>query len=139
MLQQVTQPKDESAHPEPEQVQEVFIAQPVGANSVALKTHKSCALSCDKFGIITAEREAVGPQEEWIPIFRPDGIAFQSVVHEKFLKADVEKGILRADSDTVGYLEVFAVFCQAARKKAKKKKADDANSKSYEEIEVENL
>jgi len=124
---------------EPDQVNEVFLAQPVAANTVALKTHKSRCLSSDKFGIVTAEGEAVGPQEEWIPVFRENGVAFQSAVHDKFLKADVEKGMLRADSDTVGFCEVFTVKCQAARKYASKKKKVSEAQKAPEDLEVEYL
>lgn len=135
-LQRVT-PREEGEL-EPDQVVEVFLAQPVASNTVALKTNMSRCLSSDKFGLVSIQGEAVGPQEEWIPVFREDGVAFQSAVHEKFLKAETATGVLRADSETVGFCEVFTVRCQAARKyAAKTKKVPE--KKAPEELEVEYL
>jgi len=125
---------------EPDQVSEVFIGQLVTPTTLAIKTHKSHCLTCDKFGIVTAETEAVGSQEEWTPIFKEDGVAFQSAMHQGFLKADVDKGgLIRADSESIGFRETFLVKCQVARKKAKKRKQEGPVQKSMEELEIENL
>lgn len=77
-------------------------------------------LSCDEHGLVSAFREARGPQEEWTPIVFPDGmIAFQNV-YEKYLSVDEVAGgamALRGDSDEVGFNERFWVKIQNKYKK----------------------
>src|SRR5437016_11356492 len=70
---------------EPDDVRQVWIATRLAESSkISLKTPTGRFLSCDKFGILSATKEAIGPQEEWQPVPRPDGWAFQNV-YEKFM------------------------------------------------------
>ena len=70
---------------EPDDVRQVWIASRLAeSNKISLKTATGKFLSCDKVGILSATKEAIGPQEEWQPIHREDGWAFQNV-HQKFL------------------------------------------------------
>jgi len=77
-------------------------------------------LSCDAHGIVSADRDARGPQEEWSPVVLPDGmIAFMNV-YEKYLCVDEVAGgalQLRGDSDEVGFAERFWVKIQNKYKK----------------------
>ena len=79
--------KSDDENVEPDDVRQVWIATRLAESSkVSLKTPTGRFLSCDKFGILSATKEAIGPQEEWQPVHRPDGWAFQNV-YEKFLYA----------------------------------------------------
>jgi protein FRG1 len=70
---------------EPEDVRQVWIAtRVVGSSKISLKTATGKFLSCDKIGLLSASKEAIGPQEEWQPVHRDDGWAFQNVF-DKFL------------------------------------------------------
>ena len=69
----------------PDDVRQVWVATRLSESSkISLKTATGKLLSCDKVGILTASKEAIGPQEEWQLIQRPDGWAFQNV-YEKFM------------------------------------------------------
>jgi protein FRG1 len=75
----------ETANAEPDDVRQVWIAtRIVGSNKISLKTATGKLLSCDRVGILSASKEAIGPQEEWEPVQRDDGWAFQNVF-ERFL------------------------------------------------------
>lgn len=70
---------------EPDDVRQVWIATRLaGGSKISLKTPTGKFLSCDKVGILSASKEAIGPQEEWQPVQKEDGWAFQNV-YEKFL------------------------------------------------------
>ena len=77
-------------------------------------------MSCDTHGLVSADREARGPQEEWTPVVLDDGmVAFQNV-YEKYLAVDEVSGgtlALRGDSETVGFRERFWVKVQNKYKK----------------------
>jgi len=65
---------------EPEDVRQVWVATRLAdSNKISLKTATGKFLSCDKIGILSASKEAIGPQEEWIPLKREDGWALQNV------------------------------------------------------------
>ncbi|CAG8455906.1 9283_t:CDS:2 [Paraglomus brasilianum] len=134
-------PTEQLSTVEPDEVNCVFVgARVVGSNErITLKTYKNKYISTDKFGVITAEHEAIGPQEEWLPIVRDDGIAFQSI-YDKFLSIDEIAGggyKIRADVETIGFCETFRVKCQARfRKKQKVTKKED---RAVSEVEVEQI
>jgi len=95
----------------------------IGSNKISLKTATGKFLSCDKIGILSASKEAIGPQEEWEPIKRDDGWALQNVF-ERFLSVDEVaaggKTEIRGDADSVGFNETFTLRIQARlRKKSK--------------------
>lgn len=83
-------------------------------------TGESKFLSCDTHGLVSAFREARGPQEEWTPVVLPDGmVAFQSI-YEKYLSVDEVAGgslALRGDAEEVGFNERFWVKVQSKYKK----------------------
>jgi len=77
-------------------------------------------LSCDAHGIVSADRDARGPQEEWTPVLLPDGMTAFMNVYEKYLGVDEVAGgtlQLRGDSEEVGFAERFWVKIQNKYKK----------------------
>ncbi|KAJ3392003.1 hypothetical protein HDU84_004931 [Entophlyctis sp. JEL0112] len=139
---------------EPIHVGQVFLASrlPTGESRVSIKSAFDKYLSCDKFGVVTCDTDAVGPYEEWEVIRRPDGFALQSVIKGAFLSCEVDEindedvdaekrakdalgkagfgvgggricGTVRADAESIGVREVFQIRCQNETKlKAMKKK-----------------
>jgi protein FRG1 len=73
------------ANVEPDDVQQVWIATRLAESSkISLKTATGKFLSCDKIGVLSASKEAIGAQEEWQPVQREDSWALQNV-YERFL------------------------------------------------------
>jgi protein FRG1 len=76
---------DETANAGPDDVRQVWIAtRVVGSDKISLKTATGKLLSCDRVGLLSASKEAIGPQEEWEPVRRDDGWALRNVF-ERFL------------------------------------------------------
>ncbi|KAE9409558.1 hypothetical protein BT96DRAFT_1012535 [Gymnopus androsaceus JB14] len=77
-------------------------------------------LSADTVGVVSCDRDARGPQEEWTPVIMPDGMVAFMNSYEKYLSVDEVAGgslQLRADSDEVGFRERFWVKVQHKYKK----------------------
>jgi len=118
----------------PTDVSQVWITTRVaGSATVNLRTGtgEGKFLSCDAHGLVSADREARGPQEEWTPVILPDGMVAFMNVYEKYLSVDEVAGgtlQLRGDSDEVGFGERFWVKIQSRYKKEandeEKKKKD---------------
>lgn len=90
-------------------------------------------LSCDKHGIVSAFREARGPEEEWTPVLLPDGMVAFMNVYENYLSVDEVAGgslQLRGDSEEVGFRERFWLKIQSKYKKEahEEKKKREAGS-----------
>lgn len=107
----------------PTEVSQVWVITRVaGSPTINLRTGvgEGKFISCDKHGIVSADREARGPQEEWTPVVFPDGmVAFQNI-YEKYLSVDEVAGgtmALRGDSEEVGFKERFWVKIQYKYKK----------------------
>ncbi|KAI0030385.1 FRG1-like family-domain-containing protein [Vararia minispora EC-137] len=107
----------------PTEVSQVWVVTRVaGSPTINLRTGvgEGKFLSCDKHGIVSADREARGPQEEWTPVVFDDGmVAFQNV-YEKYLSIDEVAGgqvQLRGDADNAGFNERFYVKIQSRYKR----------------------
>ncbi|VDC06628.1 unnamed protein product [Peniophora sp. CBMAI 1063] len=118
----------------PTEVGQVWVTTRVaGAGTINLRTGvgEGKFLSCDKHGLVSADRDARGPQEEWTPVVLEDGmVAFQNI-YEKYLSVDEVAGgklELRGDADTVGFNERFWVKIQSKYKK----EANEEERKSKE-------
>ncbi|KAI0748067.1 FRG1-like family-domain-containing protein [Daedaleopsis nitida] len=118
----------------PTDVSQVWVVTRVaGSPTINIRTGvgEGKFISCDKHGLVSADREARGPQEEWTPVVFPDGmVAFQNI-YEKYLSVDEVAGgqlALRGDSEEVGFGERFWVKIQTKYKKeahAEEKKRKD--------------
>ncbi|KAI8919969.1 FRG1-like family-domain-containing protein [Powellomyces hirtus] len=122
---------------EPASVAQVFVAKRLPDSAkISFRSSFDRYLGTDKFGIVSCEREAMGPAEEWEVVLREDGAALQSSF-DKFLKCG-EDAAARADSEVVGFREVFQIRCQAANKyrskKAKSEKELDIAAMELEQI-----
>ncbi|KAL7271248.1 hypothetical protein RUND412_006016 [Rhizina undulata] len=112
---------------EPTDVKQVWIATKIhGTEKYSFKSHHGRYLSCDKFGVLSATREAISSEEEFVPLKSELGSgrwALQTV-RDKFLSVDeVSQGgsvEIRGDADSVGYKETFVVRLQARNKKRAK-------------------
>ncbi|KZT28438.1 actin-crosslinking protein [Neolentinus lepideus HHB14362 ss-1] len=134
----------------PTEVSQVWVITRVaGASTINLRTGvgEGKFLSCDKHGLVSADREARGPQEEWTPVILPDGmVAFQNI-YEKYLSVDEAAGgvlQLRGDSEEVSFAERFWVKIQSRYKKEateeeKKKKAGIVEEPSGDEASVNRM
>lgn len=77
-------------------------------------------LSSDQHGLVSANREARGPQEEWSPVVLEDGMVALQNVYERYLAVDEVAGgglSLRADSETIGFQEKFWIKVQYGHKR----------------------
>ncbi|KAN0076951.1 FRG1-like family domain containing protein [Tylopilus felleus] len=108
---------------EPTEVAQVWVTTRVaGSPTINLRTGtgEGKFLSCDKHGIVSANREARGPEEEWTPVVLPDGMLAFMNVYENYLSVDEVAGgalQLRGDSQEVGFKERFWVKIQSKYKK----------------------
>lgn len=129
---------------EPHDVRQVWVANRVaGTESFSFKGHHGKYLGSDKFGIPSATREAISPEESWTCVPMPDiagTFALQSQ-REKFITVeegkDVSSTSVRVDSEEVGFKTTLRVRMQARFKpKLKVAKADKAREKiSRKELE----
>lgn len=125
----------------PTDISQVWVVTRVaGSSTINLRTGtgEGKFLSCDKHGLVSADREARGPQEEWTPELLPDGMVAFKNIYERYLSVDEVAGgtlQLRGDSEEVGFRERFWIKIQHRYKKEandeeKKKKtgiAQDSN------------
>jgi protein FRG1 len=101
---------------------QVLVGHSIQPNVYVFKSAYGRYLSADRYGLVSATAEAIGPQQEWVPVLRDDGLALQSK-YDKFLGFEDERNSVRADSESAGFREVFAVQCQAARRAERRKQA----------------
>lgn len=131
---------DEGAEPTallertPTDVSQVWVITRIaGSETINLRTGtgEGKFLSCDAHGLVSSDRDARGPQEEWTPVVLPDGMMAFMNIYEKYLGVDEAAGgtlQLRGDSEEVGFAERFWVKIQHKYKKEayeeEKKKKD---------------
>ncbi|KZS91060.1 hypothetical protein SISNIDRAFT_443439 [Sistotremastrum niveocremeum HHB9708] len=102
-------------------------------------------LSCDAHGLVSADRDARGPQEEWTPVLVEGGMVAFMNVYEKYLSVDEVAGgtlQLRGDSETIGFRERFWVKVQskykreATEEERKKKEGETSGKRKIDEAET---
>lgn len=104
--------ESENGLPEPNNASQIVVGQWMKSDILYLKTPYNKYISSDSHGIVTMNREAIGSQEEWIPIFDNDLVSFQHKIFQKFLSYDSTTRTLHANSDNIGHNESFIVQCQ---------------------------
>jgi protein FRG1 len=106
---------------EPKEVQHVWVTTHVaGTDTINLRTPDGKFLSSDKHGLVSADREARGPQEEWTPLILEDGMVALQNVYGTYLGLDEVAGgalSLRADAESPGFQEKWWVKVQFGHKK----------------------
>ncbi|KAH7929736.1 hypothetical protein BV22DRAFT_106524 [Leucogyrophana mollusca] len=133
----------------PTEVAQVWVTTRVaGSPTINLRTGtgEGKFMSCDKHGLVSADREARGPEEEWTPVVLPDGMVAFMNVYEKYLSVDEVAGgtlQLRGDSEDVGFRERFWVKIQSKYKKEaheeKKKREGVSDVVSIDEASTNRL
>jgi len=91
---------------------------PESEDKITLKSAQERFLACDQVGVVSAEREARGAQEEFIFISMGEeagrgAFALQSAAFGKYLSVDEVAGgklELRCDADTIGSDEVRSIL-----------------------------
>ncbi|KAA1469459.1 hypothetical protein DENSPDRAFT_772696 [Dentipellis sp. KUC8613] len=134
---------------EPTDVSQVWVTTRVaGSPTVNLRTGvgEGKFLSCDKHGLVSADREARGPEEEWTPVVFDDGMVAFMNVYEKYLSVDEVAGgqlQLRGDSEEAGFRERFYVKIQNSYKKEaheeKKKKEGTLGEVTMDEVSTNKI
>ncbi|KAF3925332.1 hypothetical protein ABW20_dc0108944 [Dactylellina cionopaga] len=128
---------DDLTTAEPHDVRQVWTATRIAASTrFAFKGHHGKYLACDKIGVLSATKDAISPEEEFIPVKTETGWGVQTC-RDKFLKGE-EKNIgsggksggaggvvveIRGDAETIGFGETWVIRGQK-RFKTKAKRAD---------------
>lgn len=129
---------------EPHDVRQVWVANKVaGSDNFSFKGHHGRYLSCDKFGMLFATREAISPEESFlcIPVADNPGTFAVQTQREKFLTIDEESKAsekkVRGDADGIDFNSTFRIRMQARFKpKLKVAKEEKAREKiSRKELE----
>jgi protein FRG1 len=141
--------ESDPATAEPHDVRQVWIANRVaGSEKYTLKGHHGRYLSCDKFGVLTATREAVAA-EEWfaiVPVADDYGAFAVQTEREKFFAVDPTVSVtaasstsrvVRGDAEDIGFNSSIRIRMQARFKpKLKVAKEEKAREKiSRKELE----
>ncbi|EEQ29619.1 conserved hypothetical protein [Microsporum canis CBS 113480] len=138
---------------EPHDVRQVWVAtKVVGSEGISFKGHHGRYLSCDKYGILTANSSAISALESFIPINCPDSPGMISL---QICGGDMEAYIsskepppastssrtsieIRGDATEISFNTSFRVRMQA-RFKPKTKSAAAKESKALEKISRKEL
>ncbi|KAI5811450.1 FRG1-like family-domain-containing protein [Peziza echinospora] len=128
---------------EPLEVKQVWVVTKIhGSDSYSFKSHHGKYLSCDKFGILTATREAISHEEGFIPVkTEVGGWAFQTA-REKYIGVEDPKSggtiEIRGDAEEIGFCQTWTVRGQAKYKKKTKKEENRIRDKiTRKELEAQ--
>ncbi|KAI9805882.1 MAG: NADH-cytochrome b5 reductase [Sarcosagium campestre] len=127
---------------EPHDVRQVWVANRVaGTENISFKGHHGRYLGCDKSGKLSANREAISPEESFVCIPSPDvpGTFWIQTLREGFLSIS-ETGSLpdiKGDASDTSFNTTFRIRMQARFKpRLKASKAEKAREKiSRKELE----
>jgi len=142
---------------EPHDVRQVWVANRVaGTEYVSFKGHHSRYLGCDKFGILSATREAISAEESLLCIASPDqpGTFNIRTQRDRFLTfgEDSKTPEVRGDAEVISFSTVMCIRMQArykpklkankeskAREKISRKELEDVVGRKLEDDEVKRL
>ncbi|KAK6344819.1 hypothetical protein TWF718_006773 [Orbilia javanica] len=136
---------------EPHDVRQVWTVTRIPASTrFAFKGHHGKYLACDKFGILSATKDAISPEEEFTPVKTETGWGIQTC-RDKFLRGE-EKNVssggkgsgaptggivveMRGDAETIGFAETWVVRGQRRFKTKVKKEGGKEDRISRKELE----
>ena len=142
---------------EPHDVRQVWVVTRIaGTSNVSFKGHHTKYLSCDNIGQLSANTEAISPDETFTCIASPDSPGTFSVqtVREKFISVvDDGKAVeIRGDADTISFNTTLRIRMQArfkpklkaskdmkAKEKISRKELEEAAGRRLEDHEVKRL
>lgn len=112
---------------EPAEVKQVWVVTKIhGAERYSLKSHHGKYLSCDKFGVLSATKEAISHEEGFAAVKTDvgSGWAFQTA-RDKYIGIDDPNSggtvEIRGDAEEVGFCQTWTIRGQARFKKKTKK------------------
>ena len=119
---------------ETQQVRQVWVSTRIADTSrFAFKGHHSKYLCVDKFGLLSATKEAISPEEEITPIkSQTTGLWSLQTVRDKFISAEEVPGkdvVIRGDAETIGFGENWGIRVQRRFKKKAKKEGEVVKDK----------
>ncbi|EWC43541.1 hypothetical protein DRE_01428 [Drechslerella stenobrocha 248] len=129
---------------EPHDVRQVWTPTRVPSSTkFAFKGHHGRYLACDKIGLLSATRDAIGPEEEFVPVHTETGWGVQTC-RDKFLSAE-EKNLskggggmveIRGDAETIGFGETWVIRGQKRFKTKVRREGDKEERISRRELEA---
>lgn len=140
----MTQIAGEDLHTsEPSDVQQVWVVHKIHDSvKFSIKSHHGKYLGVDKFGVLTATREAISPEEEWSPVKADMGAgwAWQGC-RDAFIGVDEvgTKMEVRGDRETIGFKETWVVRGQNRFKKRARKTTGDEKKPRISTKELKEL
>lgn len=138
--------EDDPTTSEPHDVRQVWVGNRVaGTENFSFKGHHGRYLSCDKFGILSATREAVGPEESFVVVpvaDTPGGFALQTQ-RDRFLVVDEEKGSasadVRGDAEFIEFRSTLRIRMQARFKPRSKARKEEKARENISRKELEEM
>lgn len=108
-------PHGDGEGPSPE---EIFTAFPAGDNKFALKSGYGKYLGVSKEGVVIGRSDAVGPMEQWEPVFQDGKTAILSSLN-KFMSVNEEDDSVVASSHTANDKDVCNIRSNKSREVSK--------------------
>ncbi|KAK6338793.1 hypothetical protein TWF696_009603 [Orbilia brochopaga] len=140
---------EDLATAEPHDVRQVWTPTRIPSSTkFAFKGHHGRYLACDKIGLLSATRDAMGPEEEFIPVKTETGWGLQDC-RERFLRAE-EKSVgassnkagavgavveIRGDAESIGFGETWVIRGQRRFKTKVRKEGAKEERISRRELE----
>ncbi|KAH8728504.1 FRG1-like family-domain-containing protein [Phaeosphaeriaceae sp. PMI808] len=130
---------------EPHDVRQVFVANRVaGTESLSFKGHHGRYLSCNKYGILTANATAMSPEESFLAIAVPDNPSTFSLqtVRDQFFSIDESSTSgpeIRGDAESITFNTTFRIRMQARFKPRLKASKDEKSKEKISRKELEEL
>ncbi|KAL0264461.1 hypothetical protein SLS55_000411 [Diplodia seriata] len=151
--------EDDALTAEPHDVRQVWIAHRVaGSETFSFKGHHGKwvsplsqfdgaltfhprYLACDKFGVLSAQREAVSQDESFlcIPVADNPGTFAVQTQREKFIAVDEGKNEVRGDSENIDFNSTFRIRMQARFKPRPKTNKEQRAAEKISRKELEEM
>ncbi|OJD34355.1 frg1-like family protein [Diplodia corticola] len=134
--------EDDPSTAEPHDVRQVWIAHRVAGNeNFSFKGHHGKYLACDKFGVLSAQREAVSQDESFlcIPVANNPGTFAVQNLREKFIAVDEGKNEVRGDSENIDFNSTFRIRMQARFKPRPKTNKEQRAAEKISRKELEEM
>ncbi|XP_068633826.1 protein FRG1 homolog isoform X2 [Battus philenor] len=128
-------PHAEGEGPSPE---EIFTAFPAGENKFALKSGYGKYLGVSKDGVVTGRSDAVGPMEQWEPVFQDGQTAILSSMN-KFMSVNPEDDSVVATSTEAHAAERCSVRSGRARHEHREKHEQHEHQEQDEHTDLSTL
>lgn len=134
--------ENDASTAEPHDVRQVWIANRVAGNeSFSFKGHHGKYLACDKFGVMSAQREAVSQDESFlcIPVADNPGTFAVQTQRDKFITVDDGKNEVRGDSENIDFSSTFRIRMQARFKPRPKTNKEQRAAEKISRKELEEM